>query len=206
MRQRAAIGIARVEREVRVRVAQRQDARAERDVLAHEAPGKALTIEALVHGRHRARGARGQPDALQQSHRRLCELFCGGAMRGVLGRVESGQVIRDGLADVVQVRRNRQLDLRHLVEVQSLREHAAETRHRRGVTTELVAGVLVERNEHVEHLGQIQQAAVGPAPRRRRRDHDGSRHRRDRWRHAGRARRRRRTRSRRAAASADALA
>jgi hypothetical protein len=144
--------VTRVGRQIAVAVDDGQDARAEGDVFAGHPQREALSVEALVHGRHRALRVRVQRDSLEEALGHVGHLLRGCAVPVVFGDVERREVVRAGLADVVEVRGD---DVRR--GLRGRQAHAVahpphEPSALRRVPSEIGSGGLEEAHEHIEGL------------------------------------------------------
>ena len=165
--------IARVLREVRVRVGDREEARAERDLLADELVGEALAVEALVHVEDGVLDRRREAHRLEQAERRVVRLLRRDAMALVLGAVERREVELAHLAEVVDVTGDDHRLRLGAIEVHALGDATEETRDLRRVTAQLLPRVLEQAHHHGEQLDR--RVVLEDVAARHRRSAGGSR-------------------------------
>jgi len=165
-REDPTVGVLRVGREVAVGLGEREDARAERDLLALEVLGEAFSVPALVHPVEHRLGRIVEARAVEELRRRVRRLLRLDAMTVEARDVERGEVVgRRGLADVVEETRDREgvaVGLRHRHPLADLHRDGRDVR---GVPAQLTAALIEQRHQDLHRLevaGVVGRGLEGP--------------------------------------------
>jgi hypothetical protein len=150
--QRLAEGVARVLREIGVRIGDGEQARAEGNFLGGRAVGKALAVVALVHVLEGLPDLERQLHGLEQAQRALVLLLGLRLVTLVLGHVERRQVIRAHLAQVVQVGGHDVSGLGRLGKADAFGDLLGQARDGGGVTAQIGSRIFDQRDQDVQRF------------------------------------------------------
>ena len=132
--------------------ADREQPRAERDVLAGLLPRQAIAVEALVHELERARGLLRELDRFHQTARRVVALLGPRALGGADADAERGQMVIAHLAEIVQVAGDGERCEIARVHADAFGDLAHQARDVRGMAAQVGAAALDQADEDLERL------------------------------------------------------